>query len=59
MAAVKVFELLTVEAAVKGDRSAACQALLANPIGPKADKVEAVLDDLLETNRQWLPQFYK
>ena len=54
-----MYELLTVEAAVNGDRSAAYQALLANPIGPKADKVEAVLDDLLETNRQWLPQFYK
>ncbi len=59
VAAVKMFELLTVEAAVKGDRSAAYQALLANPIGPKADKVEAVLDDLLESNRQWLPQFFK
>ncbi|MBN1372863.1 MAG: 6-phospho-beta-glucosidase [Anaerolineaceae bacterium] len=59
VAAVKMFELLTVEAAVKGDRSAAYQALLANPIGPKADKVEAVLDDLLESNRQWLPQFFR
>ncbi len=59
VAAVKMFELLTVEAAVKGDRGAAYQALLANPIGPKADKVEAVLDDLLETNRQWLPQFFR
>ena len=55
--AVKMYELLTVEAAVHGDRDAAYQALLAHPLGPSADKVQAVLDDMLETNRQWLPQF--
>jgi 6-phospho-beta-glucosidase len=59
IAAVKAYELLTVEAAVHGDREAAYQALLVNPIGPKADKVQAVLDDLLETNREYLPQFWK
>jgi len=59
VAAVKMFELLTVEAAVNGDRGAAYQALLANPIGPKADKVQAVLDDMLESNRPWLPQFFR
>ena len=57
LAQVKVYELLTVEAAVHGDRRAAYQALLAHPLGPAADQVGAVLDDLLETNRQWLPQF--
>ena len=56
---VKMYELLTVEAAVHGDRNAAYQALLTNPLGPKADKVEAVLEDMLETNKQWLPQFFK
>ena len=59
IAEVKMYELLTVEAAVHGDREAAYQALLANPLGPKADKVQAVLDDMLETNRQWLPQFFR
>ena len=58
IAAVKAYELLTVEAAVHGDREAAYQALLVNPIGPKADKVQAVLDDLLETHREHLPQFW-
>ena len=48
-----------VEAAVKGDRNAAYQAMLAHPLGPKADKVQEVLDDLLETNRQYLPQFFR
>jgi 6-phospho-beta-glucosidase len=59
MAHVKAYELLTVEAAVHGDRNAAYQALLANPIGPKADKVQEVLDDMLETNKAHLPQFFK
>lgn len=59
LAAVKAYELLTVEAAVHGDLEAAYQALLVHPIGPKADKVQAVLDDLLETHREHLPQFWK
>ncbi len=56
---VKMYELLTVEAAVHGDRNAAYQALLTHPLGPKADKIQAVLEDMLETNKQWLPQFFK
>lgn len=54
---VKMFELLTVEAAVHGDRNAMYQALLAHPLGPSADKVQEVLEDMLETNKQWLPHF--
>ena len=54
---VKMYELLTVEAAVHGDRNAMYQALLVNPLGPSADKVQNVLEDMLETNKQWLPQF--
>ncbi len=59
LAHVKAYELLTVEAAVHGDREAAYQALLAHPLGPKADQVQVVLDDLLETNKMYLPQFFK
>ncbi len=59
IAAVKAYELLTVEAAVHGDRDAAYQALMVHPLGPKGDKVQAVLDDLLETHREHLPQFWK
>lgn len=58
ISAVKAYELLTVEAAVHGDRQAAYQALLVNPLGPKADKVQAVLDDMLETHKEHLPQFW-
>ncbi len=59
IAAVKAYELLTVEAAVHGDREAAYQALLVHPIGPKADKVQAVLDDMLDTHKEHLPRFWK
>ena len=56
IAAVKSYEILTVESAVHGDREAAYQALLAHPLGPAAENVEEVLEDLLETNQQYLPQ---
>jgi 6-phospho-beta-glucosidase len=59
LAHVKAYELLTVEAAVHGDRQAAYQALLVHPLGPKADQVQVVLDDMLETNKAFLPQFFK
>jgi 6-phospho-beta-glucosidase len=59
ISSVKMYEILTVRAAVHGDMNAAYQALMAHPLGPSADKVQEVLDDMLETNRQWLPQFFK
>jgi 6-phospho-beta-glucosidase len=58
VAQVKAYELLTVEAAVHGDRKAAYQALLAHPLGPSADRVQVVLEDMLETHRAHLPQFW-
>jgi 6-phospho-beta-glucosidase len=59
IAQVKSYEILTAQAAVTGDRNAAYLALLAHPLGPSADKVQEVLDDMLETNRPYLPQFFK
>jgi 6-phospho-beta-glucosidase len=58
LAQVKAYELLTVEAAVHGDREAAFQALLVHPLGPDADRVQGALDDLLETHRGHLAQFW-
>jgi 6-phospho-beta-glucosidase len=58
IAQVKAYELLTVEAAVNGDFESAFQALLAHPLGPSADKIHAVLNDMLSTNREYLPQFF-
>jgi hypothetical protein len=47
------------EAAVHGDRQATYQALLAHPLGPEADNIQAVMDDMLNTHRQYLPKFWK
>jgi 6-phospho-beta-glucosidase len=58
IAQVKSYELLTARAALSGDRSLLYQALLAHPLGPEADQVQAVMDDLLETNRKYLPLFW-
>jgi 6-phospho-beta-glucosidase len=57
IAQVKAYEILTAQAAVIGDRIALRQALLVHPLGPEADKVGDVLDDLLKTNAPFLPQF--
>ncbi|MGW8226341.1 MAG: 6-phospho-beta-glucosidase [Anaerolineales bacterium] len=59
IAQVKTYELLTVQAAVEGDRKAAYQALLAHPLGPAADRVADVLDDMLTTQRKYLPRFWE
>lgn len=57
LAQVKMYEILTVEAAVHGDRKAAFEALMAHPLGPSSDRIKLVLDDLLKTNQAYLPQF--
>lgn len=58
LAHVKAYELLTVEAAVHGDRNAAYQALLAHPLGPPAHRIQAVLNDMLNIHRDYLPRFW-
>jgi 6-phospho-beta-glucosidase len=58
LAQVKAYEILTVEAAVTGDRDQAYQALLAHPLGPPADQITAVLEDMLLTHQAYLPQFW-
>lgn len=58
LAQVKMYELLTVAAAVHGDRAAAYQALITNPLGPQPAQAAAVLKEMLETNRAHLPQFF-
>ncbi len=57
IAQVKMYELLTVETAVHGDKNAMYQALLTHPLGPSANKIEEVMKDMIATNKQWLPQF--
>ena len=58
VARVKAYEILTAEAAVTGDRRTGYQALLAHPLGPAADQISNVLEDMLSVNRPYLPQFF-
>ena len=56
---VKAYEILTAKAAVSGDRKSAYLALLAHPLGPSADKIDEVLNDMLEINHEYLPKFFQ
>jgi alpha-galactosidase len=49
---------LTVEASLKADRKLALQALIAGETVRTEAEAEAVLDAILETHRDYLPQFY-
>ena len=50
---------LSVDAAVSGDRELALQALLLDPVITDLDVARQILDDYLETYRQYLPQFWR
>ena len=54
---VKAFERLTIEAAVHGCRESALLALVANPLVGNVTDAQALLDEVLTINRQWLTQF--
>ncbi|QHM73725.1 6-phospho-beta-glucosidase [Mixta intestinalis] len=54
---VKDFERLTIEAAVHGDRDSALLALVTNPLIGDLSTAEALLAEVLENNKAWLPQF--
>jgi len=55
--AVTAYEVLTIEAARTGSRSAALRALLANPLVRQWDVAVPLLDELLAANREHLPRF--
>ena len=50
---------LSVDAAVHGDRQAALQCLLLDPVISDLDVAQEVLDDYLETYREYLPAFWQ
>lgn len=56
---IKSFERVGAEAAVTGSYEKALLALTINPLVPSDEKAKAVLDDLLEAHRDYLPQFFK
>jgi alpha-galactosidase len=49
---------LCVDAAIRGDRQAALQCLLLDPVITDLDVAKQILDDYLETYREHLPQFW-
>lgn len=58
MKAVKAYEKLTVTAGLKGDMNAALAALLAHPLIGDYNKAKPLLMEMLEANKDYLPQFY-
>ncbi len=58
MQAVKAFEKLTVKAGIEGDYNAALGALLTHPLIGDYYKAKNVLDEMLEANKEFLPQFF-
>lgn len=55
---VKAYEEYTVEAGVTGSREAALKALLVHPLVPSYAVAKPLLEELLEANRVYLPQFF-
>jgi len=58
MRSVKAYEKLTVKAAIEGDRDVALAALMAHPLVGDIEKALPLLDEMLEANREHLPQFF-
>ncbi|WP_338044918.1 6-phospho-beta-glucosidase [Paenibacillus lignilyticus] len=56
--AVKTYEQLTIEAAVTGSRDIALQAMVHHPLVPNVDVAIKLLDEMLEANKDYLPQFF-
>ncbi len=56
---IKSFELLAVEAGVTGDYYTALMALTIHPLIASVDLAKKLLDEILEENKKYLPQFDK
>jgi 6-phospho-beta-glucosidase len=54
----KAWESATVKAGVTGSRRDARLAMLLNPLVPSYEVAAALVDEMLEANREYLPQFY-
>lgn len=57
--AVKTYESLTIEAAISGDRGIALQAMAHHPLVPSVQVAKMLLEEMLEANKDYLPNFYK
>ncbi|NIK69622.1 6-phospho-beta-glucosidase [Paenibacillus sp. BK720] len=57
--AVKTYESLTIAAAVTGDRGVALQAMVHHPLVPSVSVAKALLGEMLEANKKYLPNFFE
>ncbi|MBC7263651.1 MAG: 6-phospho-beta-glucosidase [Chloroflexi bacterium] len=55
--AVKAYEEYAVEAGMSGSRETALKALLTHPLVPSYPVAKAMLEEMLEANKDYLPQF--
>lgn len=56
---IKSFERTAAEAAVSGDYDTALLAMTINPLVPSDTDAKAMLDELLEAHKEYLPQFFE
>lgn len=56
--AVKVYERLTIEAAITGDRGIALQAMASHPLVPSVNTAKTLLSEMLDKNKPYLPAFF-
>jgi len=56
---IKSFEILAVEAAVTGDYDKALLAMVINPLVHSDKVAKTILDEMLQTHKNYLPQFFK
>lgn len=54
----KAWESATVRAGVTGSRRDALLAMMVNPLVPSFETASALVDEMLEANREYLPQFF-
>ncbi|OMF37390.1 6-phospho-beta-glucosidase [Paenibacillus sp. FSL H8-0548] len=59
MHAVKTYESLTIAAAVSGDKGIALQALVHHPLVPSVSVAKRLLEEMLDANKDYLPNFFK
>ncbi|MNL53291.1 putative 6-phospho-beta-glucosidase [compost metagenome] len=57
--AVKTYENIAIKAAVSGDRDLALQAIAHHPLVPSVTVGKAILDEMLEAHKLYLPLFFK
>ena len=56
---IKSFERLTIEAAIEGNKEKAILALAINPLTVSDDLAKKVVEKMLESHKEHLPQFFK